>query len=175
MPWPGAPPLGGEPADAASPFVGRLPLAPEQPEPEGVVTAAVPVEVLTVGALSNEPHRFVQPDRGRVVVEDAEAHAVQVQLVEREPQHQLQRLPAVSLATVRRVVDAHAELGRAVVPLDAVQVDHPDVPVVVEGTDDEQVGVVLRCRLAHDRRDRLGGGRRRGRRRLQPPERGVVT
>jgi hypothetical protein len=80
------------------------------------VALAVAFEELAVRALMDEAEALVERDRARVVGEDGQRDAVQVELVERESQPKLQRLPAVALAALLRVEDDDAEVCRPMRP-----------------------------------------------------------
>src|SRR5262245_30327844 len=90
-------------------FIPRFPLTSEQAVEVHVIAPAVALKELTVGALALEAELLIERDSGRVVAEDCQLDAMQIQLAEGEVERQPQRLGAVALAAPHGLADADAQ------------------------------------------------------------------
>ncbi len=127
------------------------PVARQKPHVKQVVGGPGTPDALPLPPLHDEAGPTVQPQRRFVGLDHVQAEPVQLQLLEAEPQGELERIPPVSSAAVLGIPDAHGNPAIAVGPLDGEDRGEADQPIILQGPDAElelgSVSVVARILL----------------------------
>jgi len=89
--------------------------------------ATIAVERVTAGSFRPESRLLVAAEGTDVPRERLELHPMQAEFVEREPEHQPSRFRAVSLAPMSLLPDHDPECGAAVLPVELVKTQVPDM------------------------------------------------
>ncbi len=119
------------------------PVARQEPHVQQVVGRPGTPDALPLPPLHYEPGPAVQPHRRFVGLDHVQAKPVQLELIEAEPQGELQRIPPISSAAVLGIPDAHGHPAVAVGPLYGKDRGEAHQPVVLQGPDAElELGTV---------------------------------